>query len=132
MFWLSHHREHDYNRTYAAGRWRVCARCVGTYPVLVAAIVVQAHQRAAIGWPADPVIALALPVPALIDWAIGRFRPLAGSNLLRTSTGVLLGLSLGRTLYIHFRSPFHGWLVAQLALCVSAAILVPVLTRLRR
>ena len=44
-------------------------------------------------------------IAALFDWAYGRFRPHAASNLWRTVTGVLLGMALGRTLYVHLQKP---------------------------
>src|SRR5688572_22063144 len=101
-FWLSHHRADELHRAYAIGPLRVCARCLGTYPVLFAAVATQISLRAPLEHPADPYLAIGLTLPALIDWSIGRFRPQAGHNLIRTVTGVALGLSLGRTLYVHF------------------------------
>src|SRR5437867_10388003 len=122
MFWLSHHREGELHRTYSLGGVRLCARCLGTYPLLFAALAIQIARHAPLSTPLDPVLALLLPVPALVDWSVGRFRPHAGNNALRTLTGVLLGASLGRTLYVHFQRPFHLWLDLQLLLCLLVAI----------
>lgn len=122
MFLLSHHHPEEYSRTYAWGPVRVCARCLGTYPVIFAAIAAQFASGAALLWPADPWISTVLVLPALADWAYGRFRPQSGANWLRTGTGVLLGLSLGRTLYVHFQKPFHLWLLAQLGLVTVVAM----------
>lgn len=132
MFWLSHHHEDELNRTYSILGLRVCARCLGTYPVLLAAIVVQAGGHAPLTWRHDPCWTLLLPLPALADWAYGRFRPLAGSNAVRSATGVLLGLALGRTLYVHFLSPWPTWLLGQAALVTAVALPVILLTYGRR
>lgn len=122
MFWLSHHREDEYNRTYVLGGVRVCARCLGTYPVMVAAIVGLFALRAPLQWEWDLPAVLGLTVPALMDWAVGRFKPLGGSNWVRTLTGVLLGLALGRSLYVHLQKPLPTVLLAQAALVTVVAV----------
>lgn len=128
MFWLSHHHADELHRTYDFFGVRVCARCLGTYPVLFAAIAVQARMRAPLEWWLDPVWALLLPLPALADWAYGRFRPHAGSNALRSATGVLLGLGLGRTLYVHLVRPWPAWLLWQAVLVTAVALPVILLS----
>ncbi len=122
MFWLSHHREDEYNRTYLLGGVRVCARCLGTYPVALAAMVGLFALRAPLSWPWDVPVVLALTLPALVDWAIGRFRPVGGSNGVRTLTGVFLGLALGRSLYVHVQRPLPAMLLAQAALVTAVAV----------
>lgn len=122
MFWLSHHREDEYNRTYVLGGVRVCARCLGTYPVLLACMVGLFTLRAPLQWSWDVPVVLGLTLPALVDWAVGRFRPAGGSNLVRTLTGVLLGLALGRSLYIHVQRPLPTVLLAQAGLVTAVAV----------
>lgn len=122
MFWLSHHREDEYNRTYVLGRVRVCARCLGTYPVLAAVLVGLFALRAPLVWKWDVPVVLGLTLPALVDWALGRFRPSGGSNAVRTLTGVLLGAALGRSLQVHFEQPLPAVLLAQAALVTAVAI----------
>lgn len=131
MFWLSHHHDDELDRTYSLAGVRICARCLGVYPVLLAALAVQIVQRAPLQWRWDGVVAIGLFVPAVVDWAYGRFRPHALSNPWRTFTGVLLGVSLGRTLYIHFQRPFPLWLLVQMAV-VTAVALPVILVTLRR
>jgi uncharacterized membrane protein len=128
MFWLSHHRDDELHRTYDFFGVRVCARCLGTYPILFAALAVQVRARAPLAWRFDLPWALLLPLPALVDWAYGRFRPHAGNNALRSGTGVLLGLGLGRTLYVHFLSPWPAGLIAQVALVTAVALPVILLS----
>ena len=122
MFWLSHHHEDEYNRTYLLGGVRVCARCLGTYPVLVAVMVGLFAVRAPLAWRWDVPVVLGLTLPALVDWAVGRFRPASGSNAVRSLTGVLLGVALGRSLFVHLQKPLPPMLVWQAALVMAVAL----------
>lgn len=122
MFWLSHHHAEEYNRTYLLGGVRVCARCLGTYPVLLAVMVALFKLRAPLSWPWDVPGVLGLTLPALVDWAVGRFRPASGSNAVRTLTGVLLGVAPGRSLYVHVQRPLPPVLVWQAALVAGVAL----------
>lgn len=128
MFWLSHHHPEEYNRTYVLGGVRVCARCLGTYPVLLTVMVGLLALRAPLSWRWDVPGVLGLTLPALVDWAVGRFRPASGSNAVRTLTGVLLGVALGRSLSIHLRQPLPPVLLWQGALVLAVALPVLVLT----
>ncbi|WP_257462427.1 DUF2085 domain-containing protein [Archangium lipolyticum] len=125
MFWLSHHHAEEYNRTYLLGGVRVCARCLGTYPVLLAVMVGLFKARAPLVWHWDVPVVLGLTLPALVDWAVGRFRPASGSNAVRTLTGVLLGVALGRSLFIHVQRPLPAALLWQAGLV--AVVALPVL-----
>jgi uncharacterized membrane protein len=122
MFWLSHHTSDELHRCYRWGGLHVCARCLGVYPVLFVALILQFVVHAPLGSPADLPVAIALTVPATVDWAVGRFRPHAGSNPWRTATGVALGLALGRSLYVHLQRPFPAALVAQILLVTAVAV----------
>jgi uncharacterized membrane protein len=122
VFWLSHHHEDEYNRTYLLGGVRVCARCLGTYPVLVAVMVALFAVRAPLAWHGDVPVVLGLTLPALADWAVGRFRPASGSNAVRTLTGVLLGAALGRSLFVHLQRPLPPMLLWQAALVLLVAL----------
>jgi uncharacterized membrane protein len=122
VFWLSHHHPDEYNRTYAVGGVRVCARCLGTYPVMFLSMVGLFALRAPREWHRDIPVVLALTLPALVDWAVGRFRPASGSNAVRTLTGVLLGLALGRSLQVHVQRPLPAVLLAQAALVTAVAV----------
>ncbi len=122
MFWLSHHHPEEYNRTYVLGGLRVCARCLGTYPVLLAVMVGLMALRAPLAWHWDVPVVLGLTLPALVDWAVGRFRPASGSNAVRTLTGVLLGMALGRSLSVHVQRPLPPVLLWQGALVLLVAL----------
>ena len=128
MFWLSHHHPEEYNRTYVLGGVRVCARCLGTYPVLLAVMVGLIAVRAPLAWRWDVPVVLGLTLPALVDWAVGRFRPASGSNAVRTLTGVLLGVALGRSLSVHVQKPLPPVLLWQGALVLLVALPVLALT----
>ncbi len=122
MFWLSHHHPEEYNRTYLLGGVRVCARCLGTYPVLLAVMVGLFALRVPLTWRWDVPVVLGLTLPALVDWAVGRFRPASGSNAVRTLTGVLLGVALGRSLFVHIQKPLPAVLVWQAVLVAGVAL----------
>jgi uncharacterized membrane protein len=131
-FWLSHHAPEELHRAYRVGRLHVCARCLGLYPVLLAALVIQFASRAPLSWRADGWIAIPLFLPALADWASGRFFPALGTNVWRTVTGALLGVALGRTLYIHLQQPWPQWLILQVAIVTAVATPVILATYKRR
>jgi len=122
VFWLSHHFPEEHHRCYRLGGLMVCARCVGTYPVMLLGIVGQLALPAPLSHPLDLPIGLALVVPATLDWARGRLSPAAGSNGWRTVTGVLLGLGLARSLFIHLQKPLPMLLVAQATLVTLVGV----------
>ena len=128
MFWLSHHHEDELDRAWKFGGVYVCARCLGTYPVLFAAIAIQLKLHAPLEYAYDNELALGLLIPALFDWAYGRIRPHVFSNTWRTFTGVLLGLALGRTLFIHLQRPLPLPLLLQMALVTGVATPVILMT----
>lgn len=128
-FFLSHHRPGEHHRCVAIGGLRVCARCLGVYPVLFVLLAAQIAGRAPMTSSLDLAVGFLVPLPALLDWARGRFNPRSGSNGLRFLTGFLLGVSLSRTLYLHLRSPGHPLAMAQFASLALAALLVEVISR---
>jgi uncharacterized membrane protein len=121
VFWLSHHHADELDRCFQLGGVHVCARCLGTYPVMFAAIAAQLALKAPLEHALDLPIALGLIGPALADWAWGRFQPHRFSNLWRFSTGILLGLGLSRSLYVHLQKPLPAMLLAQMALVTVVA-----------
>ena len=131
MFWLSHHPPDELDRCYRFGSVHLCARCLGTYPVMFAAIAVQLALRAPLEHPLDLLVCSALVLPATIDWALGRFQPHRFSNLWRSATGVLLGLGMGRSLFIHLQRPLPPALLAQ-GIVVTAIALPVIFTAYRQ
>lgn len=124
-FWLSHHPPAEWSRTLRVRGVRVCARCLGTYPVLFAAVVAQVVFRAPPERAGEWRVGVGLLLPALSDWCVGRLSPASGTNAWRVLTGALLGLGLGRALYLHMAvRPFPAVLLWQLGL--SLAVVVPV------
>ena len=104
-FTLSHHYSHQYNRCYKIGRLHFCARCLGLYPILLIFIFLQFYIEISPLW--ESVLLFLFPMPALIDWSIAVLIQNKGLNSIRTSTGFLLGLSLGRLIYLHIIHPFN-------------------------
>jgi hypothetical protein len=131
MFWLSHHYDDELDRCYRVGDVHVCARCLGTYPLMFALFVAQVRSHALLDALTLPIV-LALTAPALADWSFGRFRPHAGTNMWRTFTGLLLGVALSRTLFLHvvLRQPHD--LIVQLGLVTAVAGPVILTSYLRR
>jgi len=93
---LAHHRPGEYDRCYhvrvRGHDERVCARCVGVYPGIVAGLV-----AVALGWaPGWQFLALVtLPAVALVDWAVTAIGDRDGTNPVRTATGAALGVGYG-------------------------------------
>lgn len=131
MFWLSHHHPDELHRCYRVGGVHLCARCLGTYPILFAALALELALDAPLSHPWDLPVGLALIAPATLDWAFGRFHPHRFPNPWRTFTGALLGLGLGRSLFIHLHKPFPVLLLAQL-LGVTAVAVPVILATYRR
>jgi len=124
-FWLSHHPPSEWSRTVRVGRHRICARCLGTYPVMALAFWTQVVLSAPPERPSEWRLGVGLLVPALADWCVGRLQPASGTNAWRLFTGALLGLGLSRALYLHAAvRPFPAVLLWQLG--VSLAVAVPV------
>jgi uncharacterized membrane protein len=132
MFWLSHHHPDELDRCYSFAGLHVCARCLGTYPVLFAVFFAQFALRAPLSFGSEVIFVVALTLPALADWAYGRFKPQAGTNAVRTLTGIALGVALGRTLFVHVQRPLPLALLVQLALVTVVAGPVILATYRRR
>ena len=131
MFWLSHHPPEELDRCYRVGSVHLCARCLGTYPVMFIAIAAQVALHAPLQHTLDVPLCTAFVLPATIDWALGRSQPHRFSNAWRAFTGVLLGLGLGRSLFIHLQRPLPPVLIAQ-AIVVTGIALPVILTAYRR
>lgn len=130
-FWLSHHTADEWNRTYLVRGVRLCARCLGTYPVMFAAIAAQFLLNAPLVWEHDGLWCVGWLLPGLLDWAFGRFRPERFGNDWRLLTGAGIGLALGRTLYVHIQQPLPLWLQVQVGLVTAVSVPV-ILASLRR
>jgi len=93
---LSHHEPQEYYRCHrlaVGGRSvRLCARCSGVYPGILAGAVLVLTDTAPGAW---PWLVACGPAPALSDWAATTFTPRRGSNAVRTLSGALLGLGYG-------------------------------------
>ena len=128
-FWIAHHPEEQRCRCVRLCGLDICARCLGLYPLLFALLCVEMAVRAPGPRPFEVWILAALTMPALFDWARGRFEPQSGSNALRIATGALLACALARTIWFHMIQPFHlvscahlMWLVLTAAFVEIAAV----------
>ena len=130
-FLLAHHWPEEYERCYrVAGLW-VCARCLGLYPSLAFMLAFQVS-----GWvtevPLEPLFLYALPLPALISWTRHRVWHAQGSKPVSTITGAVLGVGLGRGLYLHLRDPWCTPFVLQCCLLAAWVLAVEAPFLLRR
>ncbi|NMB73583.1 MAG: DUF2085 domain-containing protein [Myxococcales bacterium] len=128
-FWLAHHGPGELERCYRffAGRrpvW-ICARCLGVYPALLATLGLLLAVEIQPGV-FDMVWLFVLPIPAVVDWGAARLGWSAGTNARRTITGVLLGISLGRTAELNMRDPMQAMVVWQLAILLGVVVAVEI------
>ncbi|SDX92767.1 DUF2085 domain-containing protein [Halopenitus persicus] len=98
---LSHHEPAEYDRCHrlrvGSRTIHLCARCSGVHPGIAVGIVLGTG-----GWLGGTLglAAIAvLPIAALVDWTLTAGRPEAGSNRVRTATGLLLGTAYGLGLH---------------------------------
>jgi uncharacterized membrane protein len=126
-FLLAHHWPDQLDRCYQTwiGRRPVwfCARCCGVYPALFLVLAVQLFVTISRGW-WDWLWLLLLPLPALLDWALGRLGIRAGTNRGRTFWGMFLGASLGRMVYLNMIDPANRLVLIQIASLVGVVLLV--------
>ncbi|WP_121741555.1 DUF2085 domain-containing protein [Natronorubrum halophilum] len=97
---LSHHVPSERYRCYSpvvfGRRIHFCARCLGLYPGILAALAASlfasglAHSSTT-----ALLIVLGFPLPALVDWTVTTFTDRRGYNAVRTTTGFLLGYGYG-------------------------------------
>jgi uncharacterized membrane protein len=132
---LSHHHESRLDRCFHLRCWRarvaICARCLGVYPTLAGMLLLQAG----LGWGRTGKLDWLLPImgifPALLDWGIGWQGKIRGRNSTRFITGVLLGLALGRSVWLYFIDPLEEIFWIQILLLLIGAISFEILRRLR-
>ena len=126
-FLLAHHWSDQLDRCYQAfiakrPVW-FCSRCTGLYPVLFLVLALQLLVFIPRGfW--DLLWLFAFPVPALLDWALGRLGIRPGTNLGRTFWGMFLGASLGRMIYLNMIDPANTLVVIQIAGLLCVLVLV--------
>ena len=134
---LSHHRPDAHDRCLVVpdggARWlAVCACCSTLYPLLAATIALQVllglgPARAPL---VDTLLTLLLAAPALLDWGLSRLRA-RGRNRYRLISGALLGVALGRSLWLYFRDPLSEIFWTQIALLVFGALAFELVRTLR-
>lgn len=127
-FLLSHHRPEHYDRCVRIGGVWLCARCLAMYPPLLLGFVGElllhgAYPDALAPRPWEAAILALLAVPALVDWIRGRIDPHSGTTASRMITGGLLGLSLGRTLYLNARAPMQAPGFEVIVFLIAAVVL---------
>jgi len=107
---LSHHRPEKLDRTihvrFKGESIHICARCIGTYSAVLMMIVFVWFLG--FDFPVElyiPLIAI-LPTPTTLDWITQSCKVRESRNIIRISTGFLLGLSQGLFLLIIIKGMF--------------------------
>lgn len=126
---LSHHEPAEWDRCYAptvgGRRIRLCARCLGIYPGIVAGLLASLVGSS---MPTGLAVVALLPLPALVDWTATAFTPRRGSNPVRTATGLALGYAYG----VGLGTLFLNGDLRVLAIGVGYAFLAGLLVSVRR
>ena len=115
-----------------AGATSSSARSSPPSPLLAATIALQVllglgPARAPL---VDTLLTLLLAAPALLDWGLSRLRA-RGRNRYRLISGALLGVALGRSLWLYFRDPLSEIFWTQIALLVFGALAFELVRTLR-
>ena len=119
---LSHHEEGELYRCYALrlGKRTVhlCSRCVGIYAGI--ALGLGFHSWGVLPRSAYLPAVAVLPLFGLVDWSVSAFTGWKGYNLLRTLTGLLLGIAYTLGLVLFFTS-FPNLAVAWIGVFYGAS-----------
>lgn len=132
---LAHHRQDQAHRCVhlplGQRRLALCARCLGLYPTMAAALALQAALGLGALGEVDWWVVLGLTAPGLLDWGAGVVEPASGNNLRRMITGILLGAALGRSLWLHAADPRHEVFWVQVLLVIFTIFAVLLVKRIR-
>jgi uncharacterized membrane protein len=104
-------------------RVRLCARCSGIYPGIVAGLAAFLLGPARLSGLA---VVVALPLAALVDWTATAVTPRRGANWVRTATGAALGYGYGAGLGRLFLAGDRRVLAVGMAYGAAAAVLLAV------
>jgi hypothetical protein len=128
---LAHHGPEEYDRCYLVGRVHLCARCAGLYPALALMLALEISgvvRDVRVEW----ALLYVLPLPAVVSWARRRLAGASGSNPLATVTGALLGIALGRGIFLYLENRASPCFWSQAAGLALAVVLVETVRWLRR
>jgi len=132
---LAHHRVEHANRCVllplGGRRVALCARCLGLYPAMFLAFALQWALHLGPLGRADLLIAVGLALPGLLDWGEGILNPGSGNNARRLITGAMLGIALGRTLWLHAQNPWGELLWIQMFVLAAGVVAFLILRRIR-
>ncbi len=127
-FALAHHAEDACpTRCWRVGRtsWWLCARCLGLYPAMVAALIVEPLLLSGLGVAARALIFALTVTPAWLAWAHDQLRPeTPWPRGVATFTAVPAGLGTGLWIWSHIRDPFHERFTFSLVLVAVLSAVV--------
>jgi uncharacterized membrane protein len=132
---LSHHREDQAHRCVhlplGGRKLALCARCLSLYPVMALALALQWTFSLGPAGKVDILIAMGLAIPGLLDWGEGVLDPRSGNNARRLITGAMLGVALGRSLWLHVQDPLGELLWIQLFLLAAGGVAFLIVRHIR-
>lgn len=124
---LSHHEPAEY---YKCFHWRitgndlyVCSRCLGVYIGIISCLAFGVSKFLS---PLLSIIILAIfPSLALLDWALSTFTGSKGHNLIRFTSGLLLGVAycLGILMILSNIMALYVILVGLCYICMAFVLL---------
>lgn len=124
---LSHHGESEFYRCYALNLGtrtvHLCSRCVGIYAGIALGLLLHAQAPPPLN-ASLPAVAV-LPLFALLDWSLSAFAGWKGHNLLRTLSGLLLGIAYALGLALLFLTfPNYGVMGVGIFYSAAAGVLL--------
>lgn len=137
IHWLPlahHHRAHRsrcVTLPLGSARLALCARCLGLYPTMAITLALQAALGLGSAPSLDWWLVLGATAPGLLDWGSGLLEPASGTNRRRIISGILLGVALGRSVWLYLRDPHQEVFWVQVFLVISVGLAVLLVKRVR-
>jgi len=107
---LSHHYPEEYNRcikiTFRKKEHYLCARCFGYFSSFFLFFVASFFLDSLLVQ-IDWILLYILPSFAIADWIIAKYHINTGTNLTRYITGLLLGITGSRLIFLFLNNPLN-------------------------
>ena len=102
---LSHHSEEYYNRTFTLSfrgkEIHFCARCSGVILIFFMAVCFELLANLKVDPTLSLVLAIIMVIPVLIDWGTQKLGYRESRNVIRFTTGGLLGVAISLLQYAY-------------------------------
>ncbi|MBT5021808.1 DUF2085 domain-containing protein [Candidatus Woesearchaeota archaeon] len=108
---LSHHYPEEYNRcikvNFRKKDYYFCARCLGYFSSFFLFFLASFFLNLSLV-KIDWVLLYILPSFAVVDWMLANFHINNGTNLTRYITGLLLGITGSRLIFLFLNNPLNN------------------------